>query len=110
MADRPRLKTPFDEDPPDPAAGPTTPPAARRGRRWRFGLGAIFGAMFLVAFAAAGFGAVMKGGRQHPYYVVFAMLAPFLALGFAALAQGLRRRVKRDPTESRDPWDDDPAR
>lgn len=108
MADRPRLKTPF--DPPESnstsPAGLPIPPEKRAARGMRFGTKSLFGITFLVAFAAAGYGGVTQGGDSHGFYVIFAIMVPCFALGIASIFHYLNRWRKRkpEPTEQ-SPWE-----
>ncbi|TWT78062.1 hypothetical protein Pla123a_08510 [Posidoniimonas polymericola] len=111
MADRPRLKTPFDTPakPPRPvaeAADPATPalPGPRRSR-FRFTTRTFFALTFVLGFAAAGFNAVSAAGERKAYYVFFSLMAPVVAVIIAGAAHRLMRRFRQPPTDGRGPFD-----
>lgn len=105
MADRPRLKSPLD-DPPSPAPVGEKPPEPE-GKRFRFSIAWMLGLTLLVAFAAAGFGAMNRGGRAHAFYVIYALVTPFLALAVASVITAVKRlRRRRPPQRESDPWAD----
>ena len=107
MADRPRLRTPFDEPPVTEAPAPETPapPTPPKGRL-RFDIGALFGMTFILAFAAAAYRGMMREGDGHAFYVVFALVVPFFALAIASILHRLKRPRSPRTTKSEDgPWD-----
>lgn len=112
MADRPRLKTPFDTPtPPERAAAAReaeSAPAQPR-RRFRFSTRTFFGLTFVLGFATAGFNAVSASGGKKVYYVFFSLAAPIVALVIAATVHQLLRRLnKPKPADDRGPFEDSP--
>lgn len=110
MADRPRLKTPFDPPAPKPESpAPAHAPPRERPGRFRFGTRAFFGFSFLVAFACAGYGGMTASTDAKAYWVVFSLVAPLAAVMIAWAAHKLSKRffppVDRRRVEDSSPFD-----